>query len=242
MLRLSPAKPAQRETAAPAIAALPLPIATTGPQNARIEAYLDRVEAAMTALPPGDRAERRRELRQHLDATRAALEELGDTPESAVAEALHRLGAPETIARAFNRAWTQTATRGESPWPAMRLGLCWFGTAFAAFLAVSLLATGSGHPLWANTQWSFAGLAATPCLLGTTLGARIPQRAGMGTFYALAILTLGGLALTALAPSSLSFSVALPAGGVFACWIPLGSLAATAASCAVQAHRRFRTR
>lgn len=233
MLRLSPAK---QETVTPANVAPML--------EAHIEAYLDRIEAAMTALPPEERAERRRELRQHLDTTRAALEELGDTPEIALAEALHRLGDPGALARRFNRAWTQTTKGVESPWPAMRLGLRWFGIPFAAFLAGSLLATLCGHPLWDETQWWFVGLVSTPCLLGITFGVQRPQRAGMGAFYAMVILTLCSFPLIVFAPSSLALPLAIPAVAVFAFWIPLGCLAATATSFAVrayQAQRRFRT-
>jgi len=248
MLRLNPAKPETAVPTVPTVAAPPVPTAMVDPLDARIEArieaYLDRMEAAMTAVPPQERAERRRELRHHLDATRAALEELGETPESAVTAALLRLGEPKTIARHFNRAWMQTEKGVESPWPAMRLGLRWFGTGLAAFMASSVLAAWCGHPLWDETRWSFVGLVVAPCLLGMTLGARVPHRAGMGTFYALAMITLTSLALIVLAPSSVAFSLALPAGGVFACWIPLGSLSAAASSFAVRTHqarRRFRT-
>jgi hypothetical protein len=237
MLRLNPAK---QETVAPTISALPVPIATVEPLDARIEAYLDRVESTMTALPPQERVERRCELRQHLDATRSALEELGNSPDSSVTEALHRLGEPETIARHFNRAWTQTRKRVESPWPAMRLGLRWFGGAFSAFLAGSVLATFCGHPLWIDTQGCAVGLVLTPCVLGMMFGTRVPKRAGIGAFYALAALAVSSLPVVFWAPSSLTLSLVIPAFGIFACWIPVVCLSATLTSRAMRAHQARR--
>jgi hypothetical protein len=93
----------------------PAPSRTVNAPGDPIALYLDMVEARLKSFPPDVRAEIWRELRQHLEATVAACEELGDSREAAIDAALQRFGEPTQIAERFRRAWHTTPPREKVP-------------------------------------------------------------------------------------------------------------------------------
>jgi hypothetical protein len=60
-----------------------------------------------------------RELRSHLEESRAELERAGRSPEEAVSESIARLGNPEEIGQAFNEAYSA----GRRPRVGLAVGL-----------------------------------------------------------------------------------------------------------------------
>ncbi len=199
-------------------------------QSERIDDYLDHVSAGLLALPYPQRAEIRRELRQHIAALAAAHEEMGSTPKAAVEAALSRFGDPARIARGFVQAWHVSSPRERmaTPWLAIRHGLRWFSGAMA-LLALEVI--GLMHAFSGPSEGLFlVSLWILPIIAGWKTGAAAPIRAGLGTFYALAALAFASL------PISLPALLYLGSGAnqltalltpVFAFWMPLGCLSAS---------------
>ncbi len=74
--------------------------------RSRLEQYLDQLEQPLAALSAEARGEWREEARQHLLCLIAAHEELGSSPEEAMAAALRQFGDPDRIGQSL-----RTATR-----------------------------------------------------------------------------------------------------------------------------------
>ena len=81
------------------------------PQNSaprRVEAYLDTVLASLPRrLSPFQLGELRREIRTHLWERVAAYEELGQTEDDAVSEALTQFGGGKDFVKQWRREWTK---------------------------------------------------------------------------------------------------------------------------------------
>jgi len=168
----------------------------------RVEAYLDTV---LTTLPRRlsalERDELRRELRTHLWERVAAYEELGQTEDAAVTEALRQFGGGKDFVKQWRREWTKTPRRVtlREVWEATRLTLPlsffalvvvhggWMLLDYLAtsstlgrlFLDVVAVAVGPG------------GMILVPLVLGVVHSRRAPHRAALGMFGALSMEIIG---------------------------------------------------
>lgn len=96
------------------------------PAPRRVEAYLDAMLASLPRrlrLSAFQISELRRELRTHLWERIAAYEELGQTEENAVSEALQQFGGGKDFVKQWRREWTKPTVRItlREVWEAMRL-------------------------------------------------------------------------------------------------------------------------
>lgn len=183
------------------------------PQNSaprRVEAYLD---AVLTALPRRLSAfqisELRRELRTHLWERVAAYEELGQTEDDAVTEALSQFGGGKDFVKQWRQDWKKTPHRVtlREIWEATRLALpvslsaqvlvCG-GWAVAIYFAYS---SSLGGPFLDAVAAGFGlgGTIIAPLVLGAVHSRRTPRRAGMGMAGALSLEIMGLGTLTWLA-------------------------------------------
>jgi hypothetical protein len=202
-------------------------------QDQRTEDYLDHVCAPLVGVVPYvKRQELRAELRAHLEAMVASYQELGQSPEMAVVEALRQFGDPRDLARQWAREWKGAASpaRLTPVARAMVAALGCFGLATAAALIfVWITMTPGGYSL-GEDAWRFVPFLLTllffllPLLSGIATGLLAPARSGLGTFYALAVI----LAIVPLAANSDPSLNGLGAGArdltiVQACaWMPIG--------------------
>ncbi len=176
----------------------------------RVEAYLDTV---LTTLPRRLSAfqisELRREIRTHLWERVAAYEELGQTEDDAVTEALSQFGGGKDFVTQWQREWTKTPHRLtlREAWEATRLALplslsaqisVFGGWALAIYFAYS---SSLGGPFLDAVAAAFGlgGTILAPLILGVVHSRRTPHRAGLGMFGALSMEIIGLGALTWLA-------------------------------------------
>lgn len=174
-----------------------------------IEDYLDHVCAPLVGhVPYARRQTLRSELAEHLDALIEAREELGETHEDAVQQALRQFGDPATLGRQWLREWEGAQGPSETMWEAGRLGMRYFAPAGLIGLAVmSLLQNGPGRfslPLvgviipagaafvtgFRSRRWAMVAAGAgvgSVTLLSALLALSFPQETGESTFAALAI-------------------------------------------------------
>jgi hypothetical protein len=106
-----------------------------------LETYLDALAASLV-LPAGERREVRDEIADHLADVRSELVEAGHGDEAADAEAIRRLGAPETLGRDITQA-RQTrrallAAVGGATWAAAGAGLRGLVLGVAAVTVVAM--------------------------------------------------------------------------------------------------------
>ena len=100
----------------------PSPPAEAAERERQIEAYLDEIFAPLAGrMPTPTLAERRAEMRAHLEALIAAHRELGSEPAAAIRAALETMGDARPLGRAWGRecrraasapVWNETASLG----------------------------------------------------------------------------------------------------------------------------------
>lgn len=219
----------------------------------RVEAYLDTVLASLPRrLSAFQVSELRRELRTHLWERVAAYEELGQTEDDAVTEALQQFGGSKDFVKQWRWEWRKPAMRitAREVWEATRpmlrpslLGLALATAPFGLLFIPRLLGQFYTLP-WAKIIqaeamlfWPLMGVSylVLPVLIGTSQGRRVPERAGLGMAAVLAAeLTVTSL-LYLVCPTELSsqpsadnfFSLLL---GLLVFWLPLASGAAALTS------------
>jgi len=197
----------------------------------RIEEYLDHLcVPLMRRVPYAIRAELRVELRAHIDALIDASLELGRPPDEAVRDALMQFGDPRALGSEWLRGWN--GGRLGSPVPSARPAACvalrCFGlaTSMAVALVVTTALYAERLPVLGLLSVLFLVLV-MPLLAGLATGWLSPARQALGTFYALALLSvITGLGWSVL--DSRPDSV-YPAGlgimhSVF--WLPIGCASA----------------
>lgn len=232
MLRLHPLEALRR------LQLEPPEIVLTAPDRAedRIDAYLRKVEARLMGFPPDIRQGIREELRQHIGALVVAHGELGVDEDEATIAALRQFGEAETVARRFRRAWSATAPY-EKPWLATWEALKTFGAALSAFVALVALSRvlamfcPSVFRNWLSLPVGalyVGGLFCLPIACGIRLAKRVPTRAGMGAFFALAGLTVVAAGLTSAIEGGLCYNMNEFLTFCVVLWIPTGCLSATA--------------
>ena len=225
----------------------PEPLAS-GPR--RVEAYLDQILAPLTRrLSPSRRDELRRELREHLWARVDAYQELGQSEDEAVTEALRQFGGAEDFLRQWHREWMKTT-------PQATLREVWQATRCALLLSLpALLITCIGSHEWSRMiyadeitwapEWmGFCGFSsvasgwasfaldfiALPLALGVAAGRLIPRHAGIGMLIALAFEVAAANWLN-LGPTAhrLGFFASRSFDHIFMCstsWLPLACISA----------------
>ena len=221
----------------------------------RVEAYLDTVLAPLPRrLPAFQLEELRRELRTHLWERVAAYEELGQTEDEAVTEALAQFGGGQDFLRQWRREWTKMPRRmtlqevWEAGKGALRPSLVGISSALLPYFAlracyldfpksaVSVYLNSQTH--WPGWAWVWLAFLLLPAFAGIRHGRCAPERAGIGM---LAALTAEFLAVTLLYQTAdwalLSPIWTSPLGlymredsdllrGVMAAWIPIAAGAA----------------
>ncbi len=193
------------------IAAIPPP----GPsgmsaRDPRIEDYLDRVCAPLVGVVPyARRQELRAELAAHLAALIEGYQEMGSNSEAAAILALRQFGEPRAISRQWAREWTQREPMtGESPWPALIVGLVSFGVATLTALGGMHLITGLDlnrcPPGAVESALTMLALL-SPVGAGLTVGLRARSRQSLGAFLALSawLLPTAVVALSAASPTDI---------------------------------------
>lgn len=152
--------------------------------------YLRRLRAASRHLPPAERLELERDIRDHITA---ALEPGATAQEVQIA--LDRLGAPESVvADHLARMGLRARHTGRREWVTILLLL------LGGFLAALGWVVGAGM-LWTSDAWSirakFVGTLVVPgglaaALLGASrlVSGHSPGQAGTGTLAAAAIIAL----------------------------------------------------
>ncbi len=171
----------------------------------RVEAYLD---AVLTSLPrrlsPFQLDELRRELRTHLWERVAAYEELGQTEDDAVTEALTQFGGGKDFVKQWRREWTKPAKRitVREVWKAMRFSFLptLFGLAAAILPVVLVVGTVyalQGSPAevfmfsvrtpiyWLVNVFALVGI---PVSLGIRQERRLPGQAVVGLWTSLSVI------------------------------------------------------
>lgn len=212
--------------AAPAASAA----AAVEPSRQALELYLIAIDAKLLSLTAETRRAVLVEVRQHLEASIAAREELGIEHEAAVAEAIARFGDPARLARRFRAAYRDPASI--FPGAAFRESLWCLGTSGTTLILLDAASwfRPESNPLasvsaWCWMAWFFFG----PFFSGAVSGFRAPRRAALGTFYALALLALLTIPLIQW---DLQRTVDIPVPLLFALWLPAGCLGAIAGSVA----------
>lgn len=158
----------------------------------RIEAFVDKF---CQTLAREMQEELRQELRDHLLSRAEAYEELGDSPEHAVTEALTRFGG-EAYLRQWRGEWArvsgQLTLRGvwEAVWPALRLSLTTLLLTTLSAVCMMHIANDSslvGHFLGALFGYFMVGIVVLPPLaLGLAQSRQNFRHATLGMFVALA--------------------------------------------------------
>ena len=183
------------------------------PQNSgprRVEAYLDTVLASLPRrLSAFERDELRRELRTHLWERVAAYEELGQTEDDAVTEALTQFGGGKNFVKQWRREWTKPIIRltlrevcraGRQAWVPCLISLAASLVPFVLVFVGACLAIGTSlgpentppGSIKAATSFAFfwtmtsVTFLAVPIWLGTKHRRQHPQNAGVGIAAALA--------------------------------------------------------
>jgi len=176
----------------------------------RVEAYLDAVLASLPRrLSAFQISELRRELRTHLSERVAAYEELGQTEDDAVTEALRQFGGGKDFVKQWRREWKKPAARItlREVWEATRLALpvslaaqilVYGGWALAIYFAYSSSLGGPFLDIVA-AGFGLGGTILAPLALGVAHSRRTPHRAGLGMAGALSLEIIGLGALTWLA-------------------------------------------
>ncbi len=176
------------------------------PDNAaRVDAYLDQVLAPLTRrLSRSQQEELRRELNAHLWERINASQELGQSEDDAVTEALRQFGGAEDFLKQWRREWLKTT-------PLATLREIGAATCTALLLSLpALLMTCPGSLVWPHTLfvnqldwmpdwlrltpvayvtsgWTSFGLnlIILPLAVGAAAGRLAPQRAAVGMLAAL---------------------------------------------------------
>lgn len=209
----------------------------------RVEAYLD---AVLTSLPRRLSAfqisELRRELRTHLWERVAAYEELGQTEDEAVTEALQQFGGGKDFVTQWRRGWTKTPHRVtlREICEATRISFRPTLNGLAAAILPVVLVVGSysalhGSPAgafmfsirapiyWSVNVFAFVGM---PVLIGIRQERRLPGRAVIGLTAMLSVLGLVASLLYQIGEGAVPGSpvVEVPLGYLLvltAAWIPI---------------------
>ena len=223
----------------------------------RVEAYLDTVLASLPRrLSAFQVSELRRELRTHLWERVAAYEELGQTEDDAVTEALQQFGGSKDFVKQWRWEWRKPAMRimAREVWEAMRLSfwptLLGLGAAILpVVLVVGTYSVLNGSPAgafmfsvrtpiyWLVNAFAFVG---TPVLLGIRQERRLPKQAVIGLTATLSVLGLVASLLCQIGEKAAPGSpvVEVPLGFLLvltAAWIPIAG--GTAALTGWWAHR-----
>jgi len=85
--------------------------------DAKMEEYVAAIAGRLRSLPPSQREEELREIRQHLDALVAGHRARGASEKDAVDAALAQFGRPEQVGRQIHGAWARQ--RPPRLWPAL---------------------------------------------------------------------------------------------------------------------------
>lgn len=224
----------------------------------RVEAYLDAVLASLPRhLSALQLDELRRELRTHLWSRVAAYEELGQTEDDAVTEALSQFGGGKDFVKQWRREWKKPTKRitvrevWEATVPALALSA-------VALVLASLPVVFSycqyhfyGPNCWLSTNYRVFGdmlwpslLFALPVLLGGVAAKYVPKNAVVGVFAALCLDVILGSVVSSLGgwllPEAAFFRIFVgPATLLTTLWIPV---ACGAAALTGWVTRRGRTR
>jgi hypothetical protein len=113
--------------------------------NPQVERYLQSVEARLSALPPAQRDDELRELRQHLEALIVGHRARGLDDDAAVAAALRQFGHAEQLGRDLQRA-SLRETRSRL-WPVFLMYVAMVALIFG------LLATANDKPTDFPATW-----------------------------------------------------------------------------------------
>ena len=218
----------------------------------RVEGFYQRLNVQLRKMPLEQRAEVHQELRQHLEALVAAHEELGATPQEAVAAALRQFGDPRRIGRRLARDWSRGAH-----WPRNRGAFAFtyayvcFGGALAALAAAACLwgVVATVGDLWL-AQWTpfestffFSIGSIAPAAAGWLTGRRTGQRAVPAMAGAVCAIAAPLWLLGLLTSGSGHGQSGGPQGLCLmtCCWMSIGTLSAYASS-ARALGRRYRLR
>lgn len=211
----------------------------------RVEAYLD---AMLTSLPRRLSAfqisELRRELRTHLWERVAAYEELGQTEDDAVTEALQQFGGGKDFVKQWRREWKKPTRR-------LTVREVWEATVPALGLSAVMLTLASLPVVfsycqyhfyrpncWLNTNYRVFGdmlwpslLFVLPVMLGGMAAKYVPKNAVIGVFAALCLDVVLGSVVSSfggwLLPDAAFFRVFVgPATLLTTLWIPVACGAA----------------
>ncbi len=208
----------------------------------RVEAYLDTVLASLPRrLSAFQLDELRRELRTHLWERVAAYEEMGQTEDAAVTEALTQFGGGKDFVKQWRREWKKPTKRitAREVWEAIRLsflptliGLSAASLPVAALAWYSRVLYGSSSSALMAVVWTiyFSAALLLPVLVGARRGARLPERAGVGITGALLLECLAASLLSKIggwvAPASFVTEFFNLFMGLTLVWIPVAGGAA----------------
>jgi hypothetical protein len=241
-----PRQRAQAGTLSAQTCAPNLPVSSAA--EGRIADYLDHVFAPLAKIIPFEkRRELRAEMREHLEALIAAYQELGDTSEGAVENALAQFGSAQSVSRRWREEWERTDPAASTQ-AATRLAVRWFGAA-TLLTAIFLLLSG------AYINYSF-GLSlflllgvGLPTAAGAAVGFTAPSRPAQGTFRALSLLFLPFMMVYQIWAHCQTFDRPVYAGAFFAIFQFVGwtiTGCATAGICGwlqrLSAPKRWKTR
>ncbi|HLJ54329.1 MAG TPA: permease prefix domain 1-containing protein [Chthonomonadaceae bacterium] len=133
--------------------------------NEQIEDLLDSICARLVGRTPyARRTELRAEMRQHLHSLALAYQELGESPERAVALAIAKFGSPEQVASEWSfpqgtraprtdiRDWIRSRWRGMGAVASLCMVAAWLGFALHAGTALTVVAGPSSGPAGAVQQ------------------------------------------------------------------------------------------
>ena len=178
----------------------------------RVEAYLDTVLASLPRrLSAFERKELRRELRTHLWERVAAYEELGQTENDAVTEALQQFGGGKDFVKQWRREWRKPIDRltlrevweaGKSAFDYTILTLMLAYTPILICLSLFPLDRHwlpfwrpwiDGHPTQLCSTLCWFELVGLPIALGLAVGRRTPKKPGWRVFLSLTAQVMIGI-------------------------------------------------
>jgi hypothetical protein len=226
--------------------------------SVRVEAYLDQVLAPLTRqLAPFHQGELRRELREHLWEHVSTYQELGQSEDDAVTEALRQFGGAQDFLRQWQREWAQAARIDARGWlwqatlAGLRLSavalllactpvIVWVSQAPLYGHAIPWLKSWlDGYPSQLGALLAWSDFVVLPALLGIMIGRRSPQRAGSGAFLALLGEIIAGAFLDGIGmklwPCFPVFSDILGQAALMECaWLPITCLFASLTGWGIQ--------
>lgn len=142
----------------------------------------------MGTVPYRRRQELRRELASHLESLIEALEELGDSREEAVRDALQRFGDPVKLGAQWASQWSKTAD--PSAWgllPPLWATLVFY---FGLTLITSLLVTTDRTVSRTDEMILILFATVVPALAGLLIGSCARGRGALGSFFGMFPLSL----------------------------------------------------